>query len=157
MRILSQNGKIDIPYEMIGISINHKDAKEIIAYPVISRCRDREYWRMAQYSTKEKAKRVMEMLKNEYHGYKIEETYHEGTEYYHPVFQFPQDNEVENKRTNACRIKNMTNEELAEFLNNICTDFENEEPILSVCLGEDCDIQIGDNYGDIKKWLESEI
>lgn len=61
-----------------------------------------------------------------------------------------------NKITNADRIRNMTNEELAEFIHNICTDFEDGEPILTLCLGENCDIEISDSYGDIKEWLEGE-
>ena len=63
---------------------------------------------------------------------------------------------ADKKLSNADRIRNMTNEELAEFIHNICTDFEDGEPILTLCLGENCDIEISDSYGDIKEWLESE-
>lgn len=63
------------------------------------------------------------------------------------------DCEFVGSKTNADKIRNMTNEELAEFLLNIWTGLEDGEPILSFCLGENC-IEIGGNYGDIKEWLE---
>lgn len=65
------------------------------------------------------------------------------------------DCEFVGSENNADRIRNMTNEELAEFLLNICTYCEDGEPVLSLCIGENCDIEIGGNYGDIKEWLEN--
>lgn len=60
-------------------------------------------------------------------------------------------------RTNFQRIKDMGIEEMAEFLHNIHDYFENGESLLSLCVGENDDIVIGDNYGDIKEWLEREV
>lgn len=60
-------------------------------------------------------------------------------------------------RTNGDAIRAMDNEELTEFLHNIYSYMENGKPVLTLCLGENCDIEIGDNYGDIKEWLESEV
>lgn len=59
--------------------------------------------------------------------------------------------------TNADRIRTMKNAELAEFLHNIYSYLENGEPVLTLCLGDKCDIEINDNYGYIKEWLESEV
>lgn len=91
MRIISQGGKIDLPYEQISISIDCDDERTIIAYAVSSGT----IWELAEYSKKEKAAKAMEMLRTEYGNYKQEKS----SEYYfaldHPkVFRFPQDSEV---------------------------------------------------------------
>lgn len=91
MRILSQDGKHDFPYEKVCLEITSRG--QIFAQGDIWGVED-NYIEVAKYSTEAKARKAMEMLRNEYHGYKIEETYQEGTEYYHPVFQFPQDKEA---------------------------------------------------------------
>ncbi len=93
MRVISQDGMIDAPYEQMIINIDYRNKKNIVANGV--NCSDNTLFTVAEYSTEERAGRAMEMLRNEYHGYKVEETYQEGTEYYHPIFQFPKDNELE--------------------------------------------------------------
>lgn len=63
--------------------------------------------------------------------------------------------------TNFEKIKSMSIEEMADFLSNIdtniYTDIHEEELIFSCCLGNNNDIEIRDTYGDIKRWLESEV
>lgn len=66
MRIISQGGKIDLPYEQISISIDCDDERTIIAYAVSSGT----IWELAEYSKKEKAEKAMEMLRTEYGNYK---------------------------------------------------------------------------------------
>lgn len=101
MRILSQDGMNfnDIPYDKFcfGILKNERTDKFsiVVSDGVIERSAFSHHDILAEYSTEAKAKRAMEMLHNEYHGYKVEEVYHEGTEYYHPIFQFPADEELE--------------------------------------------------------------
>lgn len=69
MRIISQNGKSDLPYERVAISINFHDEKEIIAWSVDSSSNDNDnYLTMARYSTAEKANKAMEMLRIAYAG-----------------------------------------------------------------------------------------
>lgn len=68
MRVLSQDGRIDLPYENIGISINSLDNKEIIAYPTGGYSYDDKYWSFARYSNELKAKRALEMLHEAYCG-----------------------------------------------------------------------------------------
>lgn len=46
------------------------------------------------YSTEEKAIKVLDMIQKAYKGNRVEEVYHEGSEYFRPVFQMPQDSEV---------------------------------------------------------------
>lgn len=62
-------------------------------------------------------------------------------------------------KTNADRIRNMTDEELAEWLHNIC-QFENSEhfPMISIYnLDTKCEEEIGDNYKDLIEWLQAEV
>lgn len=66
MRILSQDGMVDLPYESIGIFINYHNKTDIIAYPTGSYSPDDEYWRLAHYSTEDKARKAMEMLQKAY-------------------------------------------------------------------------------------------
>lgn len=46
------------------------------------------------YSTEEKAIKVLDMIQETYKGNRVEEVYHEGSDYFRPVFQMPQDSEV---------------------------------------------------------------
>lgn len=104
MRIISQDGFIDLPYENIGVSINHSDNTEIIAYPTYVNIIDKGFWKIAKYSTEAKAQKAMEMLREEY-GKHI---YGQGgamatANFYVPpfafippkIFQFPKDEDVE--------------------------------------------------------------
>ena len=62
-------------------------------------------------------------------------------------------------KTNADRIRNMTDEELAEWLHNISQDYDDEqEPIVSIySLDAEKEEFIHDSYGDLLKWLQSEV
>lgn len=113
MRVISQNGTIDMPYEEV----------------IIQRFRSRIYFlnknltgveslsddmQIAEYSTEAKALKAMEMLRDQYKGLEVFKVLASGTaehmeksfnsdelkEYiraYHDinVFQFPQDDEIE--------------------------------------------------------------
>lgn len=64
---------------------------------------------------------------------------------------------AEKKTTNADRIRNMSDEELAEWLTNICGFEKNEEPYKSIYnLDTEKEEEIHDSYGDLLKWLQSE-
>lgn len=69
MRIISQDGRFDLPYELVAVSIDTVDEMMIIAYAVNSE--DSEIWNLAEYSTKEKAAKAMEMLRGTYIGMPI--------------------------------------------------------------------------------------
>ena len=62
---------------------------------------------------------------------------------------------VEKKETNADRIMNMSDEELARFIQNISVYSEDEEPIIDVCIRE-THTTLYNDYGDILEWLQSE-
>lgn len=92
MRIISQDGKIDLPYEQISISIDCDDERTIIAYAVSSGT----IWELAEYSKKEKAEEVMKMLREGYRNYQTTRS-RDGYYFafdYPKVFRFPPDSEV---------------------------------------------------------------
>ena len=65
--------------------------------------------------------------------------------------------DVQSTETNSERIRNMTDEELAEWLTNICDIKKNEEPYKSIYnLNTMQEEEIHDSYGDLLKWLQSE-
>lgn len=60
-------------------------------------------------------------------------------------------------KTNADRIRNMSDEELAEWLTNMCDIERHEEPYKSIYnLDTGQEEEIHDSYGDLLKWLQSE-
>lgn len=86
MRVISQDGTLDMPYEEV----------------IIQRFKSRIYFlnknltgvesltddmQIAEYSTEEKAKKAMEMLREEYQKY--------ASQNYMKVFQFPTEEELE--------------------------------------------------------------
>ncbi len=108
MRIISQGGRSDLPYEEIAVCIACED--------IIARYNDKEYL-MARYSTMEKAQKAMEMLHEAY-----------ACERY---FQFPSDEDVSGSGTkrsksfgekvlNILKHKGISQRELAEKVG--CTE-----------------------------------
>lgn len=92
MRLVSQNGNVDIPYEQAHILCNMEC--------VMARVGNYEYT-LGKYSDKDKALKVMEMLRNAYTGkncgYHTEHgvCYHSRNDFETKVFKFPDDSEVE--------------------------------------------------------------
>lgn len=86
MRVISQDGTIDVPYEQVVI----RRFNRVIYFlnknltGVESVINDIE---MASYSTEEKAKKAMEMLRNKYMEYTSTN--------YLKIFQFPAEEELE--------------------------------------------------------------
>lgn len=91
MRVISQDGTMDFPYEISTIFI-YPRIENVIA---IQSAGDSEISIIGRYSSKEKAIKAMEMLREAFFENKHEETYREGIYYYSPCFQFPQDDEIE--------------------------------------------------------------
>lgn len=94
MRVISQDGTIDVPYEYISLVVS------------IAKCKDVEHvciychnisaphgTRLAEYSSKAKAIKAMETLREAWINEAIEFTH--GIYHRNIVFQFPQDNEIE--------------------------------------------------------------
>ena len=65
--------------------------------------------------------------------------------------------DVQSTYTNSERIRNMTDEELAEWLTNMCDFEKNGEPYKSIYNSDTMqEEEIHDSYGDLLKWLKSE-
>lgn len=63
----------------------------------------------------------------------------------------------DSKQTNADRIRNMSDEELAEWLTNMCDIERHGEPFKSIYnLGTEQEEEIHDSYGDLLNWFQSE-
>lgn len=61
------------------------------------------------------------------------------------------------KQTNADRIRNMSDEELADWLHNMCDFEKDEEPYKSIYnLDTEKEEEIHESYGDLLNWLQSE-
>ena len=102
MRVISQDGTIDVPYECYTIWC-YKD-QYLDIYHIACDCGDEAYRRLAEYSTKEKAIKAMEMLRDTYlsrmeldGGYDVVNGCYVQPNYWvlPKVFQFPQDDEIE--------------------------------------------------------------
>ena len=94
MRIISQNGKVDLPYEFVAISTHNIHQEQVIAEPIANTAKI--CYVMGEYSTKEKAEKAMKMLRAEYVNF--QETKGINGSYfafnYPRVFRFPHDSGV---------------------------------------------------------------
>lgn len=89
MRVISQDGTMDFPYEISTISI-YPRIENVIA---IQSAGDSEISIIGRYSSKEKAIKAMEMLREAWINEAIEFTH--GIYHRNAVFRFPQDDEIE--------------------------------------------------------------
>lgn len=114
MRVLSQNGKFDFPYEQVCLNIslninkNSETSFRIYAWHSLSVSNDSCYL-MAEYSTEAKARKAMEMLHEKYSTLRMQEVIDRNVnqvvydqmerankiKFFTALFQFPADNEVE--------------------------------------------------------------
>lgn len=91
MRLISQDGSIDVPYEMSALSIGINAEKAVIY--IRSKLLDEKPCVFAVYSNKSKALKTMESLRKTYSkipNYGAEIEFFEDL-----VFQFPNDDDVE--------------------------------------------------------------
>lgn len=95
MRVISQDGKIDIPYELSAVTIGNKADLSEFNINIRSKLLDERPCIVATYSTEEKAKKVMEELHKKYEKYDVVTTRYTRTWFNYPrVFQFPKDEDV---------------------------------------------------------------
>lgn len=80
MRLISQNGEFDVPYEIAALSRTENIIRVYV--PIVGE----KGTVMARYSTDEKAKKAMEMLHSAYH----DAVTHDNVS----AFRFPKDDEV---------------------------------------------------------------
>ena len=111
MRIISQDGTIDVPYDYFSLSMSSGKYKDVeVAYIYCHNLSSPNGTKLAEYSAKAKAIKAMEMLRkvyedNEfYHYMSTTDTFEKATsclsneefkELTSEYFQFPQDDEIE--------------------------------------------------------------
>ena len=69
MRVISQDGRVDFPYEQFVVAIDATTETTILSFP--TGLADDTHFNLAEYSTKEKAAKAMEMLRGTYIGMPI--------------------------------------------------------------------------------------
>lgn len=89
MRVISQNGCMDYPYDKSVVFLNPRN-KHIVSIQLSG---DTEVATLGEYSTKEKALKAMKMLRKSWLGKSVE--FENGFYNKNCVFQFPKDDEVE--------------------------------------------------------------
>lgn len=89
MRVISQDGTIDMPYEVSSLNMVYEDVVNaaIYCYSSFSTIK------MAEYSFKEKAKKAMEMLREAWINETVE--FEDGICHRNIIFQFPKEEELE--------------------------------------------------------------
>lgn len=88
MRIISQNGLLDMPYELIAISPYSGNMATIVGtFPGNAIGKGDRIYILAEYSTEEKAIRALEMCREHYDSIFFEQQ--------SEIFQFPAEEEVE--------------------------------------------------------------
>ena len=76
MRIISQNGKYDVPYDLCSFSCEHANGKESVICLNVTFDREKIF---AKYSSEEKLKKVIEDMRTAYAKGEVK------------IFQFPED------------------------------------------------------------------
>lgn len=105
MRVISQDGTIDVPYEYFSLVVSIRKCKDVEHVCIYCHNISAPHGtRLAEYSSKEKALKAMEMLREKYlsrmeldGGYDIVNKCYVQPNYWvlPKVFQFPQDDEIE--------------------------------------------------------------
>ena len=98
MRIISQNGTIDVPYDYFSLNITTGKCEDVeYACIYCHNLSSHKGTKLAEYSSKEKAEKAMEMLREKYKDYaRATNKSNFFTMFDYPkVFQFPQDEDVE--------------------------------------------------------------
>ena len=98
MRVISQDGTIDVPYDYFSLTIANGKYEDVeVACIYCHNLSSPKGTKLAEYSRKEKAEKAMEMLRNNYLDFITEATPDgNGFCFNQPkVFQFPKDEDVE--------------------------------------------------------------
>lgn len=100
MRLISQDGTSDVPYERYSVCVIKDEYRNI--YHIVCDYSEASYRRLAEYSTEAKAKKAMEMLRDAYTSSCYSDNgYDYSAQINRPylfmenrVFHFPQDSEI---------------------------------------------------------------
>lgn len=96
MRIISQNGLLDVSYELLAISPYSKNMATIVGtFPGNDIGKGDRVYILGEYSTEEKAMKAMEMCREKYLSRTVNGYYVQPNYWVLPkVFQFPADDEI---------------------------------------------------------------
>lgn len=92
MRVISQDGTMDFPYDNTRVSVYAGCINGRI-YVRMQLCGYDDSVDVADYSTKEKARKAMEMSREAWINETVE--FEDGIYHRNIIFQFPQDDEIE--------------------------------------------------------------
>lgn len=111
MRVISQDGAVDVPYDYFSLSMSSGKYKDVeVAYIYCHNLSSPNGTKLAEYSTKAKAVKAMEMLREHNEGVNFLKTIintEKGSQFVSLLsktdfdkltqnyFQFPQDDEIE--------------------------------------------------------------
>lgn len=99
MRIISQDGTIDVPYDYFSLSMSSGKYEDVeVACIYCHNLSSPNGTKLAKYSTKEKAIKAMELLREVYlyhTSISVKNGNANGAIKFARVFQFPQDDEIE--------------------------------------------------------------
>ena len=94
MRIISQNRKIDVPYDYFSLSLASGKYKDVeVAYIYCHNLSSPNGTKLAEYSTKAKAIKAMEALRETWINETVE--FEDGIYNRNIIFRFPKDSEIE--------------------------------------------------------------
>ena len=99
MRVISQDGTIDVPYDYFSLSVASGKYKDVeVAYIYCHNLSSPKGTKLAEYSSKEKAQKAMEMLREQYmrnNALYIDRENNARVIPQNSLFQFPKDEDVE--------------------------------------------------------------
>lgn len=94
MRVISQDGTIDVPYDYFSLSMSSGRYKDVeVAYIHCQNSSSPIGIKLAKYSAEAKAVKAMEMLREAWINETVE--FEDGIYHRNIIFQFPQDDEIE--------------------------------------------------------------
>ena len=94
MRVISQDRTIDVPYDYFSLSVASGKYEDVeVAYIYCHNLSSPNGTKLAKYSTKEKAIKAMEMLREAWINETVE--FEDGIYHRNIIFRFPQDDEIE--------------------------------------------------------------
>ena len=94
MLIRSQDKTALVKFENVVINLKLPESLRVICWSLQDAQRSGGYFVLGEYSAKEKAMKVLDMIQKRYEEYETERIYKEGV-YGIETFQMPEDSEVE--------------------------------------------------------------
>ena len=119
MRVISQDGMMDVPYERYCFGLDYRNTCDVIAWDMLSSADDIVV--MGYYNSEEKAMKVMEMMRSTYTGLPV-------------VFQNVEPSEdvkelLKRAKTNGIIAITDDKKSKIEYVNNVIFQFPKDEEV----------------------------